>query len=326
MSRKLVLIVAALLLSCAAVLAVVFVAGLATPVLWVQRQVTVLSVRGGPEIVLEVDSEAVRRRGNELLRRDVVSLLRSARLSFNTRLTDAGVEITARPEDRETVMREVRGLFASPDMADIKPAADSVRVGFTDEGLAAGIRKAAELSRDLITSRLTDLGMKVVVTIQPQQAGARLLVQIARNNDPKRLIEFATKPGELGFRLFDITMTSEKAMASAPPPDSELLYGRKESDRSPYLVEKRAIMSGSDLIDAQPGFDARTNEPIVSFRFSTAGARKFAQATSENVGSVDPRACHRRIGPDLGRFHRAIRERTRGRAALWRASGPPQGR
>ena len=43
-------------------------------------------------------------------------------------------------------------------------------------------------------------------------------------------------------------------------------------------------MSGGDLTDAQPGFDQRTNEPIVSFRFNTSGARKFAQVTQENVG------------------------------------------
>jgi preprotein translocase subunit SecD len=44
------------------------------------------------------------------------------------------------------------------------------------------------------------------------------------------------------------------------------------------------LVSGGDLTDAQAGFDQRTNEPIVSFRFNTSGARKFAQATQENVG------------------------------------------
>jgi preprotein translocase subunit SecD len=44
------------------------------------------------------------------------------------------------------------------------------------------------------------------------------------------------------------------------------------------------LVSGGDLTDAQPGFDQRSGEPIVSFRFNTTGARKFAQATSENVG------------------------------------------
>ena len=44
------------------------------------------------------------------------------------------------------------------------------------------------------------------------------------------------------------------------------------------------IVSGGDLVDAQPGFDQRTNEPVVNFRFNMAGARKFGQVTTENVG------------------------------------------
>ena len=44
------------------------------------------------------------------------------------------------------------------------------------------------------------------------------------------------------------------------------------------------MVSGEDLIDAQPGFDQRTNEPIVTFRFNNTGARRFAQATQQNVG------------------------------------------
>jgi preprotein translocase subunit SecD len=42
-------------------------------------------------------------------------------------------------------------------------------------------------------------------------------------------------------------------------------------------------VSGEDLTDAQPGFDQRNGEPIVSFRFNNNGARRFAQATQENV-------------------------------------------
>jgi preprotein translocase subunit SecD len=284
MSRKLVLTVAAVMLASTAALALlVFVGGLGTPILWAQRQLTILNVRGGPEIVLEVDAEAVRRRAYELLRRDVVSLLRGARLTFNTRLTDAGIDVSAQPDDRQTVMSQLRSQFG--DSADIRLADDgAVRISFTTTGLAERTRQAAEKSRDLIMARLSDLGMSVVVTVQPQQAGARLLVQMARSEDPKRLIEFATKPGELGFRLIDASMAPEKALASAPPPNSDILYGRPESGKLPYLVERRDIVSGADLTDAQPSLDTRTNEPIVTFRFSTTGARKFGQATGENVG------------------------------------------
>src|SRR6202042_717380 len=43
-------------------------------------------------------------------------------------------------------------------------------------------------------------------------------------------------------------------------------------------------VSGGDLSEAQASFDQRTSEPVVSFKFNSAGARKFAQATTENVG------------------------------------------
>jgi preprotein translocase subunit SecD len=77
-------------------------------------------------------------------------------------------------------------------------------------------------------------------------------------------------------------MTVEQAKQTRPPPDSEILQGTKGQES--YLIEKRVLVSGGDLTDAQAGFDQRTNEPIVSFRFNTSGARKFAQATQENVG------------------------------------------
>ncbi len=50
------------------------------------------------------------------------------------------------------------------------------------------------------------------------------------------------------------------------------------------MIEKRVLVSGGDLVDAQPGFDQRSSEPVVNFRFNSSGARKFAEATQQNVG------------------------------------------
>ena len=44
------------------------------------------------------------------------------------------------------------------------------------------------------------------------------------------------------------------------------------------------LVSGGDLVDAQPGFDQRNGQPIVNFRFNSSGARKFAEVTKANVG------------------------------------------
>ena len=65
-------------------------------------------------------------------------------------------------------------------------------------------------------------------------------------------------------------------MQGRVPPDDELLYSASQP-KTPYLVENHVLVSGADLTDAQPGFDQRTGEPVVTFRFNTTGARKFAR-------------------------------------------------
>jgi preprotein translocase subunit SecD len=92
------------------------------------------------------------------------------------------------------------------------------------------------------------------------------------------------KTAKLTFRLVDQTTPIDQALQGNVPPDDELLYGTKAENKQPYLIEKRVVVSGEDLTDAQPGFDQRNGEPIVTFRFNNNGARRFAQVTQENVG------------------------------------------
>ncbi|MGH6752509.1 MAG: protein translocase subunit SecD, partial [Bradyrhizobium sp.] len=58
----------------------------------------------------------------------------------------------------------------------------------------------------------------------------------------------------------------------------------QDNPPTPYLIEQRVLVAGQDLVDAQPGFDSNTREPVVNFRFNTSGARRFAEATQANVG------------------------------------------
>ncbi len=51
----------------------------------------------------------------------------------------------------------------------------------------------------------------------------------------------------------------------------------------PYVIQRRVIVSGEELIDAQAAFNAQQAEWVVNFRFNASGGRKFAQTTTENV-------------------------------------------
>ena len=46
-------------------------------------------------------------------------------------------------------------------------------------------------------------------------------------------------------------------------------------------VSKRIILSGENLIDAQPKFDNLNNEPIVSFSLDRLGSQRFGRATTK---------------------------------------------
>ena len=107
-------------------------------------------------------------------------------------------------------------------------------------------------------------------------------MQVPGLQDPTRLKEILGKTAKLDFRMVDLSMTPEQALATHPPEDSEVLDGQQPGQK--YLIEKRVLVSGGDLVDAQPGFDQRTNEPVVNFRFNSSGAQKFAEATQANVG------------------------------------------
>ncbi|MCG6856795.1 MAG: protein translocase subunit SecD, partial [Salaquimonas sp.] len=89
---------------------------------------------------------------------------------------------------------------------------------------------------------------------------------------------------KLTFHLVSTEMSAQDALTGRPPAGTEVLYDDDADPPVPYLIESRAMVEGEDLTDAQPGFDQRTNEPIVTFRFDTKGATRFCQVTSANVG------------------------------------------
>jgi preprotein translocase subunit SecD len=84
------------------------------------------------------------------------------------------------------------------------------------------------------------------------------------------------------FRMVDLTVPPDQAAGGRLPADSELLPSAEPSGQ-PQVIKKQVLVSGGDLTDAQPGFDQRSGQPIVSFKFNTSGSRKFAQATTEHV-------------------------------------------
>ncbi len=261
---------------------------------WAQRHVVLgLDLQGGSHILLEVDTKTVRKDMLEALRDDVRRVLRDARVGY-TGLAVRGTSVEVRireANNRDPALTKLRdlsvplgGILSATGQRslDVTTEADGlIRLAVTDPAIIDRVRQSVEQSIQIIEKRVNELG-----TVEPliQREGTdRILVQVPGLQDPTRLKQLLGKTAKLDFRMVDTNASPEQAQQGRAPPDDDLLYSTT-APKTPYLVEKRVLVSGAELTDAQPGFDQRTSEPIVSFRFNTSGARKFAQVTQENVG------------------------------------------
>ncbi|MCA1458526.1 protein translocase subunit SecD [Bradyrhizobium sp. BRP22] len=261
---------------------------------WAQRRLVLgLDLQGGSYLLLEVDSNYVRKEKLDQIRDDVRRVLRDAKIGYtglNARNDAVEVRIS-RDTDLPTALSKLRelsqplgGLLGSSGQRSLEVSdagGGLIRLTVPQAAITERIRQTIEQSIQIVERRVNQLG-----TVEPviqRQGTDRILVQVPGLQDPTRLKELLGKTAKMEFRMVDTSVPPDQAQQGRVPPDSEVLMSA-QTPKIPYVIKKQVLVSGGDLTDAQPGFDQRTGEPIVSFRFNTSGARKFAQATTENVG------------------------------------------
>ena len=262
---------------------------------WAQRRLVLgLDLQGGSYLLLEVDANSVRKDRLEAVRDEARKVLREARIQFTGGITIRGDAVEARitkESDVPTALSKLRdmsqpigGLMGGTGQRDLEvtdAGGGLIRITVTQPAMLDRMRKTIEQSIQIVERRVNELG-----TVEPviqRQGTDRILVQVPGLQDPTRLKILLGQTAKMDFRMVDTSVSPDQAQAGRLPPDSELLQSASRAD-APVVVKKQVLVSGGDLTDAQPSFDQRSGEPIVSFKFNTAGSRKFAQATTENVG------------------------------------------
>jgi len=247
------------------------------------------------EVLLEINTDAVRKGALQALAEDARRVLSQADILFIRRAV-RGNAVEVQPTRAADVKAAVAKLgelsqsvpgvrFFNIDVInrpsiDISVNGDLIMLTPSDAAITERIRQTVNQSIEIIRRRINKLGL-IEPTIQRQDLDRILVVAPGLRGPPMRVLEILSKSAKLELRIVDLSMSVEQAIATQPPADSEILDGQKGEK---YLVEKSALISGADLADAQPAFDQRTNEPLIAFRFNSSGARKFAEATQQNVG------------------------------------------
>lgn len=243
-----------------------------------------LDLRGGSHLLLEVEVQAVIDEYLESLVDSARAELRQERIRYRglgKQQTSIGVTI-ADPEQRTRALELLRELDID---ARVSESGDRITVELTDAQMTEHRVSAVQQSIEIVRRRIDETGVREP-TIQ-RQGDDRIILQLPGVDDPERVKRLIGQTARLTFQMVDVENSLQDALGGRVPPGS-ILLPMAEGAATPgqpetLLIRKRIAVSGENLVDAQPSFDGRTNEPVVTFRFDTIGARRFGDITTQNV-------------------------------------------
>ncbi len=240
-----------------------------------------LDLQGGSYLLLEIDTDSLIK---EKIQDKIIPLkkfLRENDISYkNFEVNNKTIQFSI----EENNIEKFENIFLRKKENTINPYIDQyksyelnfdlkktvVSVYFSKYGTLSINNAALNQSIEIVRRRIDDVGTKEPTILQ--RGEKRILVELPGLKDPQRIKNLLGKTAQLHFRLVTTT-TSEFG--------SDKLISETGEDLN---VSKRIIMSGDNLLDAQPRFDNFNNEPSVSFTLDRLGAQKFGRVTTDNVG------------------------------------------
>jgi len=161
---------------------------------------------------------------------------------------------------------------------EVSSQGDVITITLSEAEKAAMDERTLVQTLEIVRRRVDEVGTREP-TIQ-RQGTNRVLIQVPGLGSAEELKELLGTTAKLEFRPV-VRRTNDPGAAAGP--GNEIMPSVDEPGQY-YIVEKGAVVSGEELIDAQPTTDQNGNQ-AVSFRFNISGARKFGDYTADNIGS-----------------------------------------
>ena len=247
-----------------------------------------LDLKGGSHLLLEADTADVARQRLSAMEEQVRTELSRTRPPVEIGdISTSGGRLTFILRDpaqadaaREAILPLTNGAGMSGQRDWTIEVVDQNRIVLTPTpaGVANAVDQALETATDVVRRRIDPDGTKEVTVIR--QGSDRILVQVPGEDDPAGLKALLGQTARLDFKLVDLTATPEQLASGRAPVGSQILPYAEGGGN--IAVRRRAMVTGDQLINAQQSYD-QDGVPVVSITFNTAGARRFATTTRDNV-------------------------------------------
>ena len=246
-----------------------------------------LDLRGGAHLLAEVNVEDVYANRMEAAWPEVRDALRSItpvrrvdapKGELRVRINDASVMAQALEATR-ALARPVQSLTGTgQNDIVVNGANDIITITLTEAEKQATDERTMQQSLEIIRRRIDEVGTREP-TIQ-RQGSDRILIQVPGIGSAAELKAIIGTTAQLTFN----PVVNRGANENAAPGLGNSLLPDAEAPGVFYIIETAPVVTGEQLVDAQPSFD-QNGRPAVSFRFDTTGARKFGTYTAENIGA-----------------------------------------
>jgi protein-export membrane protein SecD len=241
-----------------------------------------LDLQGGSYLLLEIDNTPVIEQKLQNLTTTIKNYFKDKNIRIkNIKIKDQNIFFNIDNQNKKLIV----DTFADED-SDINPYYPrfkshqlileetnlNFKVSFSKQGLIALKTSSQDQAIEIVRRRIDEVG-----TNEPnilKRGNNRILVELPGLDDPMRVKSLLGKTANLTFRFVTNNENDNFGV-------EKLKY---EDGIEEATVSKRIIISGDNLLDAQPQMDTQNNQTIVSFSLDRVGAKRFGKATSTGIG------------------------------------------
>ncbi len=241
-----------------------------------------LDLLGGSYLLLEIDNKPVIEQKLQNLTTTIRNYFKDKNIKINNlKLLNESIIFNVSSDNKDKVINDFKDedseinpyypRFKSHQL-DLEETSEGFKVNFSRQGLIELKTSSQDQAIEIVRRRIDEIG-----TNEPnilKRGNNRILVELPGLDDPLRIKSLLGKTANLTFRF--VTNDDQDTFGV-----EKLRY---ENSTENDFVSKRIILSGDNLLDAQPRMDNQTNETIVSFSLDRVGAKRFGKATSAGIG------------------------------------------